>query len=260
MSNKGIGACVATAVNRSSGRGIIQGAAGLYRGNVEESEMGLIARKAWLLGVYLLTVAAGAETAPDRDLTAQQVVLETTEQVMSVVHEANGYVDEDPERYYQQIQKILDPVIDYRGFARGVMGPYATSERYRSLDDAGRARLRTQLDRFTEVMRVGLVRTYSKGLLAFGGSRIEVTDLDPGEADSSRVSVRQLVYGEEGEPYVLFYQMGRDRSGEWKLRNVIIEDVNLGEIYRSQFEASAREYGGNLDTVIDNWTTVEVET
>jgi phospholipid transport system substrate-binding protein len=41
---------------------------------------------------------------------------------------------------------------------------------------------------------------------------------------------------------------------------VIIESVNLGEIYRSQFQASAREYDGNLDRVIDNWTTTEVDT
>jgi len=54
--------------------------------------------------------------------------------------------------------------------------------------------------------------------------------------------------------------MGRSRSGEWQLRNIIIEDVNLGEIYRNQFEASARKNDGDLDAVIDTWTTVEVET
>jgi phospholipid transport system substrate-binding protein len=54
--------------------------------------------------------------------------------------------------------------------------------------------------------------------------------------------------------------MGRNKAGDWKLRNIIIESVNLGEIYRSQFEASARKYEGDLDSVIDNWTTVEVET
>lgn len=118
----------------------------------------------------LLAVPAMAE-----DVTAHEVVQGTTKQVMTVVQEAQAYVDEEPERYYQQLQTILDPVIDYRGFARAVMGPYATSERYRSLDEAGRAQLRGQLDRFTEVMRVGLVRTYGKGLLAFGSSRIEVT-------------------------------------------------------------------------------------
>jgi phospholipid transport system substrate-binding protein len=149
--------------------------------------------------------------------------------------------------------------VDFRGFARSVMGPYASSERYRSLDEAGRAQLRDQLDRFTEVIRLGLVRTYSKGLLAFGGSRIEVVPPEEVEPSTPRMSVKQLVFSDEPEPYVLYYQMGRNKQGVWKLRNIIIESVNLGEIYRNQFEASARKFDGDLNSVIDNWTTVEVE-
>ena len=206
----------------------------------------------WLFG-------AMAHAKAEASLTAHDVVRETTRQVMSVVEEAQAYAEQDPERYYSAVQAILDPVIDFRGFARGVMGPYATSERYRSLDEAGRAELRSQLDRFTEVMRVGLVRTYSKGLLAFGGSRIEVSSPAPDEAEQSRVAVEQLIFSEQAEPYRVIYQMGRDKGGEWQLRNVIIESVNLGEIYRSQFEAAARKEEGNLNAVIDNWAVIEVE-
>ncbi|MEM1112039.1 MAG: ABC transporter substrate-binding protein [Pseudomonadota bacterium] len=191
--------------------------------------------------------------------TAHDVVRATTDQIMASVEEARGYVDEDPERYYSSVLEILDPVVDFRGFARGVMGPYATSERYRSLDENGRAQLRGQLDEFTGVMRLGLVRTYSKGILAFAGSRIELTDPSDEDAGQSRVSVKQLIYGEQTEPYVMMYQMGRDKSGEWKLRNMIIESVNLGEIYRSQFQSAARKYDGDLDEVIANWTAVEIE-
>ena len=214
-------------------------------------------RLAWIAAIWLCVAMAQAkETEP---ATAHDVVRETTRQVMSVIGEAQTYVDEDPERYYNQVQEILDPVIDFRSFARGVMGPYATSERYRSLDEAGRAELRGQLDRFTEVMRLGLVRTYSKGLLAFGGSRIEVSGPASDEAVQSRVSVEQLIFSEEAEPYRVMYQMGRSKSGDWKLRNVIIESVNLGEIYRNQFESAARKQDGNLDAVIDSWTAIEVE-
>jgi phospholipid transport system substrate-binding protein len=217
-------------------------------------------RTVWVLGLWLVASALAAGQSPAQANTAHQVVRDTTSRVMSVVTEADGYFDKDPDRYYQQIQAILDPVVDYRGFARGVMGPYATSERYRSLDKAGRAQLKDQLDRFTEVIRTGLVHTYGKGLLAFGGSRIEISDPAEEQNDGAPVSVRQLVFSDAVEPYVVMYQMGQDRSGEWKLRNVIIESVNLGEIYRSQFQASAREYDGNLDRVIDNWTTTEVDT
>ena len=53
--------------------------------------------------------------------------------------------------------------------------------------------------------------------------------------------------------------MGRGKSGDWQLRNIIIEGVNLGEIYRNQFEASARQNDGDLDAVIASWTAVEVK-
>tara|TARA_R110000823_G_scaffold91174_3_gene201100 strand:+ start:19118 stop:19729 length:612 start_codon:yes stop_codon:yes gene_type:complete len=190
---------------------------------------------------------------------AHALVAETTQRVLETVQAADDYVDEDPERYYEQVQDILDPLIDYRGFARSVMGPYASSKRYRALDEAGRAQLRDQLDRFTRVMRLSLVRTYSKGLLAFGGSRIQIIPPGEGEDVESRASVRQHVFADRDEPYVVLYQMGRDGEGDWKLRNVIIESVNLGEIYRDQFQAAAREQTGDLDAVIANWTTVTVD-
>jgi phospholipid transport system substrate-binding protein len=207
-----------------------------------------------LLGL-LFTLQVQAEEA-----SAHAVVRAATDNVMAVVREAQGYADEDPERYYQQVMSVLDPVVDFRGFARGVMGPYASSERYRSLDEAGRKQLAEQLDRFTQVMREGLVRTYSKGLLAFGGSRIELSNEGSEQSGESRATVKQLIYSDAIEPYVVMYQMGRDKTGTWKLRNMIIESVNLGEIYRNQFESAARRYEGDLDRVIANWTTEELET
>ena len=211
----------------------------------------------WIAALLLLSTAMQLRA---QEPGAHEVVRAATDEVMAVVREARDYADEDPERYYQSVLTVLDPVVDFRGFARGVMGPYATSERYRSLDEAGREQLRSQLDRFTEVMRDGLVRTYSKGLLAFGGSRIELSDPEEAAPDQRRATVRQLIYSEQTEPYVVMYQMGLDRSGTWKLRNMIIESVNLGEIYRNQFESSARRYEGDLDQVIANWTVEELDT
>jgi phospholipid transport system substrate-binding protein len=219
-------------------------------GAIGENGMNTTARIGTLLALcWTLAQPALAVTA------AHEIVRSTTDAVMAVVRKAPDYIDDNPDRYYQSLQDILDPVIDFRGFARNVMGPYATSERYRSLDEAGKARLRDQLDRFTEVMRSGLVRTYGKGLIAFGGSRIELAETPENDPDDSRAAVRQLIYNEQATPYEVIYQMGRSRDGAWQLRNMIIENVNLGEIYQSQFEAAARRENGDLDAVIDNWST-----
>ena len=200
-------------------------------------------------GTFLLCLLASVISVQARaqDHAAYVLGQETTVRVMDVVVAAQEYADADPERYYAQIQNLLNPLIDFRGFARKVMGPYASSERYRTLDEAGWQQLRDQLDRFTTVMRGSLVRSYSKDLLAFGGSEIELAQPKPDEAaegdaaDTSRLSVRQLIYADRKKPYEVLYQMGQEKANDWMLRNVIIENVNLGEVYRDQFLVSARE-------------------
>ena len=220
--------------------------------------MSVAVRAFTVVWLGLATLCAQAAEAATLD-EAYQLVDDTTAEVMKVVQAADDYVDDDPERYYRQVEQILDPLIDYRGFARSVMGDYASSRRYRSLDEAGREKLREQLDRFTGAMRSSLVRTYSKGLLAFGGSRIELAERDEEDPAARRVSVKQLIYADRSAPYEMLYMMGLAKSDEWKLRNVIIESVNLGEIYRDQFLASAREHDGDLDAVIASWTVVTVD-
>lgn len=222
---------------------------------------GLLCTAIVLAAGIALASATGTSRAEDAhapdpgSLSARAVLEDLTAQVLAVIDAARAYVDEDPQRYYDAVHEVLDPFVDYRGFARGIMGEYATGARYRSLDQAGRAALREQLDRFSETIRIGLIRTYSKGLLAFGGSRVELDDSDGGEAGARRAALRQLIYSDAAQPYVMIYQMARDKQGVWRLRNLVVENINLGQIYRSQFEAAARRFNGDLDAVIDNWST-----
>jgi phospholipid transport system substrate-binding protein len=134
------------------------------------------------------------------------------------------------------------------------MGPYASKQRYDSLQLEGKAKLRQQVKAFTAVMRVGLVRTYGKGLIAFGGSGTELQRHDAKTETGRSVAITQLIYGDSPEPFVIQYQMRLGKNGDWKLRNLIVETINLGVIYRNQFLAAAKDYEGDLDRVIANWT------
>ena len=127
-----------------------------------------------LLAASLLILPASTLHAADE--SPKPIIEWTTENIMSIVEEAPEYFDNDPERFYGEIGAVLDKTIDWRGFARGVMGDYASSARIRGLDDAAKAELRSQLEAFTAVIKTGLIRTYAKGLLAFSGSKFEVKD------------------------------------------------------------------------------------
>ena len=211
----------------------------------------------WIAGAVLALAPLVSSAQPG--MSAYDVVQQTTDRVMAVVQEANNYADDDPERYFNELQVVLDDVVDFAYFSRSVMGPYATRARYQSLTAEGKQELRDQVERFTEVMRIGLVRTYGKGLLAFGGSRVEIKRPDMPEEEGDRGEVTQLIYSDAPEPYIIEYQMRRDKKGKWRLRNLIVETVNLGVIYRNQFQAAARDAEGDLNVVIDNWTAPQDE-
>lgn len=201
--------------------------------------------------------AAETEQHPPSHLGPAKVISEVTTQVMQVVAEADTYFDDDPDRYYREIDSALSELVDWRGFATAVMGDYYS--RGRSMDQAGRANLKRQRDDFAINLREGLIRSYAKGLLAFGGARMEVEGVEASPQSTRVASVTQLVYGEAERVYTIRYQMGQYKDGSWRLRNLIIETINLGEIYRNQFAALAVEADGDLDQVVSQWNATIAE-
>jgi phospholipid transport system substrate-binding protein len=204
-----------------------------------------------LLGLFALAVTTVA--AADDSTGPTPIIESTTSQIMTIVGEAPEYFDTDPDRFYDEIGAVLDQTIDWRGFAKGVMGEYASNARYRSLDDDGRKALREQLESFTTIMKSGLIRTYAKGLLAFSGSKFEIVDDEVIDLDARSASITQLVYGSGDRTYTVRYQMGRSRDGSWRLRNLIVADINLGQIYQNQFAAAAKSADGDVTKVVAEW-------
>lgn len=199
----------------------------------------------------LTSVNAFADALPE----PYQLVQQTTEQVLAIIREGKGYYDKDPAKFNKQVETVLDKVVDFDAFARGVMGPYAGQQRYQALTtEQEKTAFRARIQQFSDQFKQGLIETYAKGLLKFNGQKIET--LPPRKGDdvaSGKVDVLQNIYGGADKPYVVQYTMRKNREGVWKLQNVIIEGINLGQTYRSQFASAADQYRGDLDKVIANW-------
>lgn len=192
------------------------------------------------------------------EITAHQLLEVKTKQLMVVITEAQNYYEQDPDRFYTEIEKILDDVVDFNGFARGVMGKYANKKAYKKLTTKEEKQVfKSRIKRFSGTFRKGLVQTYAKGLLAFNGNKIVVVPAEENPENTSSdtsVTVVQHIYGEAPKPYVVRYKMRKDKHSQWKLRNLTIEAINLGLIYRSQFYSAAKRYESDIDMVIDNWS------
>jgi phospholipid transport system substrate-binding protein len=225
----------------------------------------MIARNVFgpLLAIVWLLAAVPGWAATAREMP-DAIVRDITERLVDEIESARSYYDTQPEQFYQQVDQIISPVIDYRSFSRAIMGRYGTVAYYRGLgSDREREVLKGQVLRFSDAVQERMVRTLSKGLMTFSGERIEVLAPDAEEQqrikNKQSVSVTQLIYREQDQPLEVQFKLKPDKSGDWRMINVVLDNINLGKQYRDEFASKLRDYNGDIDKVIDYWRNVDVD-
>ena len=205
-----------------------------------------------LLFSFVLPSTVLAEAVKPHD-----VIEAAADDLLVIVKDGKVYFDDDPDRFYAAINSWAGPLIDFPSFTRSVMGPYGTKKYYKSLSDkAARDAYKADYKRFVETFRRGLINTYAKGLLAFNGQKIEIIPPTEEEqkliAEGKSVEVRQKIHGAD-KIYVLKYKMKPNKKGEWLLRNLVIEKVNVGQLYQNQFLAAMKKHNNDFAKVVDTW-------
>ncbi|MFW2422718.1 MAG: MlaC/ttg2D family ABC transporter substrate-binding protein [Porticoccaceae bacterium] len=194
-----------------------------------------------VLAISVLPALSHASEEP------HQRVERITASLMQLIEEYREDYESRSDEYFADLSELLDTHVDFRFIARGVMGPF-----YQRASEP-------QIERFITVFRNGLVETYGRGLGSYTNQRIELLPYEPVSPGQRSVTVRQQITS-EGTIYPLQYSMGKSRStGEWQIINVIINGINLGKTFRTQFVQAANRNGGDIDAVIDGWTTTAEE-
>lgn len=218
---------------------------------------GALGRLPWLVIAVLVCASAASRTgeaaAPIARDNPEAMVREATSRLLEVSRSARSYARADPERYYAAVDEVLDQVLDIHYFARGVMATYASARLYKSLEtDAERAAFRDRIERFVKAIKRVFMVKYADALLTFEGERIDVAALPSGSDDPDRSSIQQTIYDSNGETYLVQYSL-HQADGGWLVYNVIVEGINLGQIYRSQFAEAVENHRGDVEYVVSHW-------
>lgn len=152
-----------------------------------------------------------------------------------------GYPDNQGD-YFNELTVLLNSTVDFKFISRSVMGRFAKQA------------TPEQRNLFIEKFRRGLVETYGRGLINYGNQKIHLVDRKSLQDGQRRLTVKQEIRS-EGDIFPLHYSMARKKTGEWMVINVVINGINLGKTFRSQFAQAAQKSGGDLDTVIAEWAT-----
>ena len=174
--------------------------------------------------------------------TSSEYVEKIHKDIVLVVRAKQGIYEENPEEFIKAISFALQPLVDFKRISRNVMGRY--------YKDANKE----QIDKFNKVFKASLLETYSKTLAEFKDEEILVSSQVKKSPKGNREKVSlQIVTSTKIYPAV--YDMYRNKQGQWKLINIVINGVNLGLTFRNQFYSLMEKEGNNLDVVIEKWVT-----
>ena len=190
--------------------------------------------KTLFLALALSLVAAPAVAKADDD-AATRLVQRTADRMLSALSSRRGEIERNPQLINQLVDNILAPHFDFEMITRAAVG--------RDWNKATPAQQRALTDAFREM----LIRTYSKALLKYSDEEIQYASARPGTR-SDTVVVETKVRARGAPPIPMDYRMHK-KSGDWKVYDVIIENVSLISNYRSQFRTTIARAG--IDGLID---------
>ncbi|MEM9741818.1 MAG: ABC transporter substrate-binding protein [Pseudomonadota bacterium] len=161
--------------------------------------------------------------------------------------DARGYVEDDPDRYYREIQAVMDPVLNFRRFARNVMAaPYKTATP-------------EQRERFTSTFRKGLIETYSTALTQFDDGEVSVVPSPKADPAAKRRRVKTEIRTPAGDVFPVVYALAKEKDERWRIYNIVANGVNLGLTFRNQFKSAWDSNDRDLDKTIDAWAAIVKE-
>lgn len=191
----------------------------------------------WFVTLFLFLGmgVAQADSAPD------EVIREAVDRLVQRIDAEREKLEKDPRYAQQVVDEELDAMVDFRRITRAVMGEHFSQAN------------REQRNRFLERFRASLVNTYAAGITMYEGQSYRVLPLEDGDVRGNRARVTMEFETEDGKVLPIAYTMTLT-DGQWKVDNVIVNNLNLGRIFQAQFAQDMAENNNDIDVVIEQWS------
>jgi len=189
-----------------------------------------------LLTALMTTSFVQAQEEPDNFL------ISISDQVLDVVKENRDSYKDNPDILETALLNTLEPAVDFNAFSRGVMGSY-----YKGAEPA-------QREKFVSAFKATLVELYTQGLVSTEVDDIKIEDTNKRSDTSASVTMR--ITSKDQNSYKIQYSLRKNDQASWKIRNLIVDGVNVGLTYRNQFKSAMETEDGDLERVIKIWPEI----
>lgn len=163
--------------------------------------------------------------------------------LLSRIEILKGSTNSTDEERRLAVEKELNDFIDYDRIARRVMAKY-----YKDASPK-------QRDLFNQVFKDTLLNTYAHGLWEFEDYKVQLLPLRSGEQNLRNTQIMFEVITASGQVFPVTQSLFfHPKEKRWMVQNVIINGVNIGQLFRDQFARLVAENNGDIDLAIYAWS------
>ena len=169
--------------------------------------------------------------------TPEQIVEETSTEVLRVLNEDNERLRNDPSLINDLINETVIPIIDLKAMGKLILGKH-----WKTASEEQRTRFITE---FKDM----LIRTYAKSLADYGHAKITVLPNRGKKQGKYHTVQTELDIGSGKTPLQVAYIFRNNKEKEWKVFDLAVDGLSLIKNFRTSFGQEIKET--SLDALIE---------
>jgi len=171
------------------------------------------------IGIFVFTLCLGFSRFAQAG-EPLEVVRVAVDKAVQILKDPKLQSQDKKKERVDRLREALNPIFDYEEMAKRALGTH------------WRRRTPAEQEEFVKLFRDFLERIYSDKIDLYGGEKVrfgrEVIDKDFAQVESA-------VIKPNGEEIAVSYKL-RQMNGQWKVYDVVVENISIVNNYRSQFD------------------------
>lgn len=180
--------------------------------------------------IFILPIIFLANSASFANKDApEDIILSAANNLFSDVEKNKKIYEEDISAFYERVDNILSPIIDFDVLIKSIIG----KNNYKNTSDDLR-------NRFKIALKNQLIRIYAKTIVEYSNSNIKI--ISTSETKGFYLVKTELSLGKGKPPFQVIYVMKKS-SGNWKIVEVVANGLRLVKSLRKSLLPEIEEKG-----------------
>ena len=183
--------------------------------------------------------------ASDDNENAFNFINENAVYFLTIIKTEGSKYDEKPDEFKEKLKNIWEPMVDV-----GLVSRLILSKAYRTATEE-------QILLFQTRTKKLLLDTYITALLEFEDYELETSrEIKKNKNKTLEVEIN---FFSASDSFKAKFTLYKNKQGELKIINIIIDAINLGLTFRNQFQDNLKNENYDLDKAIETWKPLYID-